>query len=113
MLTQKLIQSLFKRFLSIAIKISQVVYKLNKQFGQNKSGEFILKKELRSPSLYKLFREICFNHDKEKVWNEKTDYFSPKISESIFWLNKKRYKSVIKIKMGKTLEVISVSKQNL
>ena len=25
-------------------------YKLNKHFGQNKSGEFILKKELRSPA---------------------------------------------------------------
>ena len=81
-------------------------FNVSRHFGQNKSGEFILKKELRSP-FSPVYLERFVSISRVKKFNEKTNYLSPKVSESIFWLNKKRYKSVIKIS-NKTLEVISV-----
>lgn len=80
-------------------------YKLNKQFGQNKSGEFILKKELRSPSSTNYLERFVSITTKKK-FGKKTDYLFPKISESIFWYDQKKHKSLIKIN-GSQVEVVS------
>lgn len=81
-------------------------FTVQRKFGQNKSGEFILKKELRSPFSTR-YLERFISVSKIKKFNKKTSYLSPKVSESIFWLDRKRHKSVLKVN-GNNLEIISV-----
>jgi hypothetical protein len=80
-------------------------FTIQRKFGQNKSGEYILKKELRSPFSPR-FLERFISISTAKKFNEKTSYLSPKVSESIFWLDKKRHKSFLKVN-NKTLEITS------
>lgn len=81
-------------------------FTIHRRFGQNKSGEYILKKELRSPFSTK-YLERFTSISNSKRFNEKTNYLYPKVSEAIFWLDKKRHKSLLKID-GKSLQVVSV-----
>tara|TARA_B100000927_G_scaffold273096_1_gene251228 strand:+ start:526 stop:1278 length:753 start_codon:yes stop_codon:yes gene_type:complete len=80
-------------------------YKLNKQFGQNKSGEFILKKELRASASPK-YLERFLSITTKKKFGKRTEYLFPKVSESIFWFDQKKHKSLIKIN-GSHVEVVS------
>jgi hypothetical protein len=87
-------------------KDSSGSYSIQRKFGQNKLGEFIVKKELRSPFSPK-YLERFVSISRSKKFNENTNYLSPKASEAIFWLDRKKHKSIIKVN-NNTVDITSV-----